>query len=184
MRAVTTKVEEVRAVEVVREEVVMDDHCDETTVEPEPEGHPTPPHASSRKTSSSLSIRVTVLNALHVGTLVLPRSCEGSSPFHSEAARHREVKWLAQDHTALGSRSKIPAQVCLTAGPTQLTLPPSPGPPDFTPTQLTPPPSPGPPDFTPTQLGVRSGVTGSSWAQKHGLAGSAERALMTLSAFL
>ena len=165
------KVEEVRAVEVVREEVVMDDHCDETTVEPEPEGHPTPPHASSRKTSSSLSIRVTVLNALHVGTLVLPRSCEGSSPFHSEAARHREVKWLAQDHTALGSRSRIPAQVCLTAGPTQLTPPPSPGPPDFTPTQL--------------GLGVESrGVSQCSWAQKHGLAGSAERALMTLSAFL
>lgn len=41
---------EARAVEVVREEVVMDDHCDEATVEPEPEGHPTPPHASSRKT--------------------------------------------------------------------------------------------------------------------------------------
>ena len=74
MRAVTAKVEEVRAVEVVREEVVMDDHCDETTVEPEPEGRPTPPHASSRQTSSSLSITVTVLKVLHVGTLVLPRS--------------------------------------------------------------------------------------------------------------
>ena len=41
---------EARAVEMVREEVVMDGHCDEATVEPEPEGHPTPPHASSRKT--------------------------------------------------------------------------------------------------------------------------------------
>ena len=75
-----------------------------------------------------------------------PDPYEGSSPFHSEAARHREVKWLAQDHTALGSRSKIPAQVCLTAGPTQLTLPPSPR---------------SIQAVTPTQLRFRSGVTGS-----------------------
>lgn len=50
MRVATVKVVELRAVEVVREEVMMDDPCNKATVEPSPEGFPTPPHASSRKT--------------------------------------------------------------------------------------------------------------------------------------